>query len=90
MLLALRGVVAYSPLSHSFGVLTQSGQDAIPESYWLDHGLAMLGCCAAMMVVCIPGWEQSNGVRNEIEYAVSHGIPVWYFSPGVVGAPMGI
>lgn len=49
---------------------------AAPDSLWLDGAVEMLRRCDA--VVCVQGWESSEGARGEVEQATVSGIPVFY------------
>lgn len=66
----------YSPLANAVGA--SAGE--IPEAYWRNHGLHMLGFAQTLYVYCLPGWEASTGVKLEIALAHKRGIPVHYFS----------
>jgi dienelactone hydrolase len=46
----------------------------IPEQTWLDGYLEILSRCD--MLVVVPGWEQSQGTRGEIDFAQKHNIPI--------------
>lgn len=48
-----------------------------PDHIWLDGDLVMLERCD--LVVMLPDWEKSVGARAELEHAVAHNIPVYYW-----------
>lgn len=74
--LSIRGIVTFSPLSHSVRIHEASG-GSVPYAFWIRHGLAMLEKCGGMAVLDIPGARESKGVAEERSYAVASGIPVW-------------
>jgi hypothetical protein len=45
----------------------------------------MLSRCDVMIVLCIPGWEESSGVTGEIDYAIKHKIPIIFVDLVFVG-----
>ena len=36
--------------------------------YWENYCLDMLKRCDEMIVICLPGWTESNGVKGEMEF----------------------
>lgn len=77
--LMLDGFAVFSPIAHSHGLA-----DYIPEAlrrdavFWLEQDFPLLARCDELRVLCLPGWEESVGVRAEIEFAHARGIPVSY------------
>ena len=49
---------------------------AAPDSVWLDGDLEVLRRCDAILMT--PDWQLSSGARAEHEFAILHGIPVFY------------
>jgi hypothetical protein len=49
-----------------------------PPSFWYAYDRALLRRCDALYVCPDPLTKESTGVRDEIEYAHSLGIPVFY------------
>lgn len=46
--------------------------------FWKDFCLTFLQFCEEIWVYQMPGWEKSNGVREEIEFAKLNGIKIKY------------
>ena len=46
------------------------------DSVWLEGDLEILSRCD--LIVLVPGWEKSEGVKAEIEEAKKLGIPIEY------------
>jgi len=64
-----KGYVAFCPhknTAHFDGIL--------PDGAWLAGDMTMLARCD--MLVTVPGWEQSEGARAEVEWARSVAMPV--------------
>jgi hypothetical protein len=74
-----RGLCVFSPITYGH-TLWQFKKD-IPTDwrFWIDICFAYLDISQELWVVCLPGWDQSVGVRAEIERATDKGIPVIYF-----------
>lgn len=45
---------------------------------WARYNMAFLHNCTEMYVLCLPGWRESKGVRQEIIWAKSLGIPITF------------
>lgn len=68
------GEVVYNPLRVSAGVAGR----VTPPSGWREYDLNVLDFCSEMLVVCLPGWEESQGVKLEIQRAKKKSIPIKY------------
>ena len=76
------GGFPYSPLVHGHYIeLFGGGQ--IHYDAWLEHGLRMLKKADAFYILTLDGWQDSNGVRLEKEFARKYGIPIGYLNASV-------
>jgi hypothetical protein len=72
---------------HIFGPITESasyadfGIDNSGWNYWGEHDRLMLLKCDKLMVMKLPGWEESKGVQAEIKIATAAGMPIDYVDP---------
>ena len=78
-----QGKTCVSPVVHCHETarLTGLGTDWATWSQWCHD---MLHECVQTAVLCLPGWERSKGVSEEIEIAHVCGKPIRYISPGSV------
>ncbi len=74
----------YSPISMGIAI-----QKAFPEhnqsvfdrvQTWETQEDMMIKNCAMVIVLMLPGWKESKGVRREIEAAVKYDRPIKYFT----------
>ncbi len=70
------GNIVFSPISHSHPVAVHGKLDAMDQAFWLRQDLPWLKECDVLMVLQLPGWEISKGVKREIDYAGGLQIPV--------------
>jgi hypothetical protein len=70
--------VYYSPVCHGETVY-QLGNAGSDYKVWRAHSIGMLSLASEVHVLCLPGWQISVGVADEISYANKNGIPVRYF-----------
>lgn len=77
--LMLLGHNIYSPIAHSHHVCQHmdGANVQFDHDFWLSRDLGVLDRCDAMIVLLLPGWEDSRGVRAERKYceAPLHRIP---------------
>ena len=59
----------FSPIAHSHPIAVHGGLDAVDHDFWMRRDLPILRRCNAIMVLCLDGWEQSRGIRCELEEA---------------------
>jgi hypothetical protein len=45
-------------------------------SFWQNFCEVFLSRCDKMIVLRIPGWQESKGVKGELEFCLTHRIPV--------------
>lgn len=50
-------------------------------SFWKKRDRLLLSRCHGVIVYCLPGWDISVGVSDEIAYAKELGLPVYYAKP---------
>lgn len=55
---------------------TENYQGSLPDHVWLDGDLAILAKCDGVLMT--PDWAMSSGATAERDFAVQHGIPVYY------------
>jgi len=85
-----RGNAVYSPIAHSHEIgkylKMQAGGNINPRNhkFWIDQCLVLLRSAGSVAVLKLPGWEESLGVAEEIEFAKSNDIHVEYFDPADV------
>ncbi len=75
------GVIVYSPISHTAG-MCRLGL-AIDWEFWARFQAAFLAVSRSMIVLKMPGWENSDGVADEIRIMREFGRPVEYLDPEV-------
>jgi len=69
----------FSPISHTHPI-AEASDGALPVEwdYWEKFDRQYLSFCKKIVVLRIPGWEQSTGVQAEIKIGAEYGIPVEY------------
>ena len=76
--LMLAGETVFSPIAHSHPVCVHIAGVQTDFEFWMKQDLPILRCAEKLLVLMLPGWEQSRGVTEEIRVAKTEGIPVEY------------
>jgi hypothetical protein len=73
------GHLAISPIAHSH-VLVEHG---LPTdwAFWERFDKNLLQRCDDLLVLTLPGWQESVGVQAEIRIAKELGKPIQYLDP---------
>ena len=70
----------FCPLAYAASLL-ENGFGLKDDEWWYDYDLGWLSHCAGLIVLMLPGWSESMGVRLEIEAAESWRIPIFRMDP---------
>ena len=72
----LQGHMLYHPVLMGENILRWSATNDLEENhkyeFWAKHNRWMIERADALWVFTIKGWESSEGVREELKYAVDH------------------
>lgn len=77
-----KGIYVISPIAHNLAVIKETGAMGTGWDKWREHDLAILRKCDKVLVLKLPGWEQSVGVTDEVKIAKELNIPVEYIEMG--------
>ena len=75
-----RGIPVFSPIcqSHPIAEVMERERD---HHFWMEVDLPLLAASDRLIVLKLPGWQVSRGVREEMDYARNNSIPVEYMEP---------
>lgn len=76
----LAGHIIYSPILHWHPVALKYSLPGDID-FWRQHAVNMITKADTVWILQLPGWEQSRGVRFEIDVAKGMAIPTHYFLP---------
>lgn len=73
------GITCFSPISHSHPMLDHA---TLPGdwAFWQRMDRAIMTVCRELWVLCVAGWEESEGVKREVEMAKELGMVVVYIN----------
>ena len=63
------GHIVFSPISHSHPVAKTIGEaNALSHNFWLRQDFAFIEWADEVWVLMLPGWDESTGIRLELEH----------------------
>ena len=74
------GKLVFSPIGHSHPI-TEHGGAPDTWDFWRGVDLEILARCDEVIVLKLPGWDESRGVQAEVATARKLGKPVSYVDP---------
>lgn len=72
------GALTFSPLTHNVPLDEISGAPNTDGVTWKRFNHELLSRCNRIMVIQMPGWDLSDGVKAEMDLADKLGIPISY------------
>lgn len=54
-------------------------------AYWAGYSTKLIESSTMLVVLCLPGWEESTGVQGELTHAREYNIPIKYMTPETDG-----
>lgn len=78
-----RGMFVYSPITmtHPIDQVMATEGDTMGSDYWCDFDEAFMRVCSEMLILVMPGWEESRGIKREEAFFRAHSKPVRYMIP---------
>jgi hypothetical protein len=75
--LVRRGLVVFSPITMTHPMdVALSSDSTLGSNFWVEFDEAFMDKCSEMIVLQIEGWEQSSGIKREIECFKNAGKPI--------------
>lgn len=72
------GVKVYSPIAHTHPLAIYGNIDPLDHSIWMSFDEAMMEAADALIVLEMDGWEESKGIKHEIDFFIMQCKPVYY------------
>lgn len=71
------GIHLFCPIAHTHPI-AEAGDLPKGWDYWGEYDRLMLSACQELWVLLMPGWQESQGIKREIEIARSLGLSIRY------------
>ncbi len=76
------GLPVYSPIAHTHPVALHGVVDPLDHNIWLPADRPMMDAAFGLIVLKLDGWDESFGLKHEIEVFEAAGKPIAYAPPG--------
>lgn len=82
-LLVSQGHVVFSPITmtHPINLVMPKTGVVYDSDYWVDFDTAFMSFCTELVLLTLPGWQESRGVSRELEYFRAAGLPIRHLAP---------
>jgi hypothetical protein len=74
-----RFIVCPVVMNHHVEIEIQADGRAFPPGYWRELEQELTAQCGELVILPLPGWEQSRGMRREIDLFLSAERPIFHF-----------
>jgi hypothetical protein len=65
-----QGMFVYSPITmtHPIDLVLAADGGTMGSDYWCDFDEAFMSVCSEMIILMLPGWRESGGIRREQDF----------------------
>ncbi len=71
------GIHVYSPIAHTHPLAIYGHLDPLDHSIWLPFDELMMRRCDTLIIAHMEGWQDSKGIRHEVDYFQRAGKPIF-------------
>lgn len=75
------GLPCYSPIAYTHPIALYADMDKVDHDLWVRVDKPLLDGASAMIVIQAESWDESRGIRHEIETFAQAGKPIIYWDP---------
>ena len=83
-LLVQNGVACFSPVIHSHPVARYCDMDPYDYAIWMPSEAPIMDCAKGLIVLMLDGWENSDGLKQEMRFFREKKLPIVFMTPGTV------
>ena len=83
-LLVSEGVRVYCPIAHTHPIAIAGEIDPLDHDVWMPADAPFMEAAHGLIVCKLESWNESKGIKVEIEFFENERKPVVYMEPGVV------
>jgi len=78
------GIPCFSPIIHSHFVAKVCKMDPTDYNIWMPSERPIMEAANGLIVLKLLGWQESVGLRLEMDFFNEKGLPIVYMDPGIV------
>ena len=76
-----RGLNVFSPIAHSHNISIY-GNTPVSYDFWKEQNASWLEWADELWIARMHRWDESKGIKFEIDWAVTHNLEIKIFTPG--------
>lgn len=75
--------IIFSPITmtHPIDLVMAADGETLGSDFWVAFDEAFMAVCSDFMILRLPGWDSSSGVRRETEFFAKRGLNPKYLDP---------
>ena len=77
------GVRVYCPISHTHPIAIFGRHDPLDHKTWLALDRPFMEAAVGLVIIKMPSWEESTGIKMETEEFRAAGKPIHYFEANI-------
>jgi hypothetical protein len=79
--LVKQGVIVFSPITMTHPLdVALAGETSLGSEFWVKFDEAFMDVCYEMIILKVDGWEESSGIRREMDFFEQEGKPISYMA----------
>lgn len=67
-------------MTHPIDLIMAAENETMGSDYWVNFDEAFMAVCSEMIILTVPGWNESRGINRETEYFRMVGKPLRYLN----------
>ena len=75
------GINVYSPIAHTHSIGVWGDLDLKDHVMWLQLDEEMMCVASTLIVARMAGWDESDGIKQEVAFFERNGKPIYDFYP---------
>lgn len=86
-----RGHIVFSPITmtHPIDIVMAGGDNTLGSDFWVNFDQTFMDRCDVFVLLPLEGWQESSGIRREIDYFTQQDKPMWALDEQLNLKPLG-
>jgi hypothetical protein len=68
-------------MTHPIDLVLAADGETLGSDFWVAFDEAFMRHCTSILVLTLPGWQDSSGVAREVRFFADRGVSAEYASP---------
>jgi Domain of unknown function (DUF1937) len=69
-----KGCIIFSPvtMTHPIDLVMAGDKETMGSDFWVEFDQAFMRACSSLVILTLPGWQESNGIKREMEFFIEN------------------